>query len=63
LGKTAFGGGGVIARGCYSFDCKLNLYVLDGNLIDQNTVTMSSRSPPFRQSCVGRQANVHGQQR
>ena len=35
LGTTAFGGGGAIARGCYSFDCKLNLYVLDGNLINQ----------------------------
>ena len=32
LGTTAFGGGGVTVWGCFSFDCKLDLYVLDGNL-------------------------------
>jgi hypothetical protein len=34
-GTTAFGGGGVTVWGCFSFDCKLDLYVLDGNLIGQ----------------------------
>ena len=32
---TAFGGGGVTVWGCFSFDCKLDLYVLDGNLTGQ----------------------------
>jgi hypothetical protein len=32
LGTTAFGGGGVTVWGCFSFDCKLDLYVIDGNL-------------------------------
>jgi hypothetical protein len=32
LGTTAFGGGGVTVWGCFSIDCKLDLYVLDGNL-------------------------------
>jgi hypothetical protein len=32
-GTSAFGGGGVTVWGCFSFDCKLDLYVLDGNLI------------------------------
>jgi hypothetical protein len=31
LGTTAFGGGDVTVWGCFSFDCKLDLYVLDGN--------------------------------
>ena len=35
LGTTAFGGGGVSLWGCFSFDCKLDLYVLDGNLTGQ----------------------------
>jgi hypothetical protein len=35
LGTTAFGGGGVTVSGCFSFDCKLDLYVLDGNLTGQ----------------------------
>ena len=35
LGTTAFGGRGVTVWGCFSFDCKLDLYVLDGNLTDQ----------------------------
>jgi hypothetical protein len=66
LGTTAFGGGGVTIWGCFSFDCKLDLYVLDGNLTGQNyhdNVLAPCFSPPFRQSCVGWQANVHGRQR
>jgi hypothetical protein len=35
LSTTAFGGGCVTAWGCFSFDCKLDLYVLDGNLTGQ----------------------------
>jgi hypothetical protein len=35
LGTTAFGGGGVTVWGCFSFDCKLDLHVLDGNLTGQ----------------------------
>ena len=35
MGTTAFGGGSVAVWGCFSFDCKLDLYVLDGNLTDQ----------------------------
>jgi hypothetical protein len=35
LGTTAFGGGDVTVWGCFSFDCKLELYVLDGNLTGQ----------------------------
>ena len=35
MGTTAFGGGGVTVWGCFSFDCKLDLYVLDGNLTGQ----------------------------
>jgi hypothetical protein len=35
LGTTAFGGGDVTVWGCFSFDCKLDLYVLDGNLTGQ----------------------------
>jgi hypothetical protein len=35
LGTTAFGGGGVTVWGRFSFDCKLDLYVLDGNLTGQ----------------------------
>jgi hypothetical protein len=35
LGTTAFGGGGVTVLGWFSFDCKLDLYVLDGNLTGQ----------------------------
>jgi hypothetical protein len=34
LGTTAFGGGGVTVWGCFSFDCKLDLYVLDGEASD-----------------------------
>jgi hypothetical protein len=33
LGTTAFGG--VTVWGCFSFDCKLDWYVLDGNLTGQ----------------------------
>jgi hypothetical protein len=35
LGTTAFGDGCVTVWGCFSVDCKLNLYVLDGNLTGQ----------------------------
>ena len=35
LGTTAFGDGSVTVWGCFSFDCKLDLYVLDGNLTGQ----------------------------
>jgi hypothetical protein len=35
LGTTAFGGGGVTVWGCFSFDCMLDLYVIDGNLTGQ----------------------------
>ena len=35
LGTTAFEGGGVTVWGCFSFHCKLDLYVLDGNLTGQ----------------------------
>ena len=32
---TTFAFGGVAVWGCFSFDCKLDLYVLDGNLTGQ----------------------------
>jgi hypothetical protein len=35
LSTTAFGNGGVTVWGCFPFDCKLDLYVLDGNLTGQ----------------------------
>ena len=35
LGTTAFWGVCVTGWGCFSFDCKLDLYVLDGNLTVQ----------------------------
>ena len=35
LGTTAFESGSVTVWGCFSFDCKLDLYVLDGNLTGQ----------------------------
>ena len=35
LGTTAIGGGGVTVCGCFFFVCKLDLYVLDGNLTGQ----------------------------
>ena len=35
LSTTPFGCGGVTVWGCFSFDCKLDLYVLDGNLTGQ----------------------------
>ena len=31
-GTTAFGGGGVTVWGCFSFNCKLDLHVLQGNI-------------------------------
>ena len=33
--QLPFGGGGVTVWGCFSFDYKLDLYVLDGNLTGQ----------------------------
>ena len=36
LSTAAFEVGGVTLWGCFSFDCKLDLYVLDGNLTGQN---------------------------
>ena len=35
MDTTAFGSGGVTVWGCFSFECKLDLYVLDGNLTGQ----------------------------
>ena len=35
FGTTTFGDRGVAVWGCFSFDCKLDLYVLDGNLTGQ----------------------------
>ena len=32
---TAFGGAGVTVWGCFSLNCKLDLYVLDGTLTGQ----------------------------
>jgi hypothetical protein len=45
LGTTAFGDGGVTVWGCFSFDCKLDLYVLDGNLTGQKR-SPCANSPP-----------------
>ena len=35
FGNNCFWGWGVTVWGCFSFDCKLDLYVLDGNLTGQ----------------------------
>ena len=35
FGHNCFWGGGVTVWGCFSFDCKLDLYILDGNLTGQ----------------------------
>jgi len=35
VGTTAFGRGGVIVCGCFSLNCKFDLYVLDGTLTGQ----------------------------
>jgi hypothetical protein len=35
LGTTAFGGGGFPVLGCFSLNCKLDFYVLDGTLTGQ----------------------------
>jgi hypothetical protein len=53
-GQPHFGGGGVTVWGCFSFDCKLYLYVLDGNLTGQKyrdhqtsgPVSMCEKSTP-----------------
>ena len=63
LGTTAFGGGGVTVWGCFSFDCKLDLYVLDGNLTGQkyrDNVLGPRGVPHFDNHAL---ANVHGRQR
>jgi hypothetical protein len=36
FGHNCFWGWGATVWGCFSFDCKLDLYVLDGNLTGQN---------------------------
>ena len=48
LGTTVFGSGGVTVCGCFSFDCKLDLYVLDGNLTGQKYLdnVLASRVVP-----------------
>ena len=35
MGTTLFGGGGFTVWGCFSLNCKLDLYVLDGTLTGQ----------------------------
>ena len=35
VGTTAFGGGGVTVWRCFSLNCKIDLYVLDGTLAGQ----------------------------
>jgi hypothetical protein len=35
FGHNCFWGWGVTVWGCFSFDCKLDLYILDGNLTGQ----------------------------
>ena len=35
MGTTAFGGGGVTVWGCFSLNCKIDLYVIDGTLRGQ----------------------------
>jgi hypothetical protein len=37
VGTTAFGGGGVTVWRCFSLNCKIDLYVLDGTLTGQKT--------------------------
>jgi hypothetical protein len=32
VGTTAFGGGGFTVWGCFSLNCKIDLYVIDGTL-------------------------------
>ena len=34
-GTTAFGGGGVTVWRCFSLDCKMDLYVLNGTMTGQ----------------------------
>jgi hypothetical protein len=36
------GGGGVTVGECFSFDCNMNLYVLDGSMRGKNIATTSS---------------------
>ena len=35
MGTTAFGGGGFTVWGCFSLNCKIDLYVIDGTLRGQ----------------------------
>ena len=35
LGTTAIGGGGVTVWGCFSFNCKMDLYILNGIMTGQ----------------------------
>ena len=35
MGTTAFGGGGFTGWGCFSLICKIDLYVIDGTLREQ----------------------------
>jgi hypothetical protein len=35
VGTTAFGGGGFTVWGCFSLNCKIDLYVIDGTLRGQ----------------------------
>jgi hypothetical protein len=35
VGTTAFGGGGFTVWGCFSLNCKIDLYVFDGTLRGQ----------------------------
>jgi hypothetical protein len=33
VGTTAFGGGGFTVWGCFSLNCKIDLYVIDGTKV------------------------------
>ena len=43
MGTTAFGGGGFTVWGCFSLNCKVDLYVLDGTIYR----TKSERTYPI----------------
>lgn len=56
LGTTAFGGGGVTVWGGFSYDCKLNLYVVDGTMTGQkyrNDVINAIIVPHFDNHALG----------
>ena len=66
LDTTAFGGGGVTVWVFSPFDCKLDLYVLDGNLTGQeyrDHVFAPRVVPHFDNHALVDRANVHGRQR